>query len=77
MIDGCFNLQRGVSACLMYLDFFSIVAQRAALAVTANCCQNLLPEEFYFIEPSLQLLSSRLAHQVMVMVNRFFFLSNG
>ncbi|KAK7602929.1 hypothetical protein V9T40_006903 [Parthenolecanium corni] len=53
----------GVSACLMYLDFFSIVAQRAALAVTANCCQNLLKEEFYFIEPSLILLSSRLTHQ--------------
>lgn len=54
---------RGVSACLMYLDFFSIVAQRAALAVTANCCQNLLKEEFYFIEPSLALLSTRLTHQ--------------
>ncbi|XP_065214939.1 E3 ubiquitin-protein ligase TRIP12 isoform X3 [Planococcus citri] len=54
---------RGVSACLMYLDFFSIVAQRAALAVTANCCQNLSPEEFYFIEPSLPLLSTRLTHQ--------------
>jgi E3 ubiquitin-protein ligase TRIP12 len=48
----------------MYLDFFSIVAQRAALAVTANCCQNLLKEEFYLIEPSLPLLSARLTHQV-------------
>lgn len=63
-----YYLQSGVSACLMYLDFFSIVAQRAALAVTANCCQNLLKEEFYFIEPSLILLSSRLTHQVTIYV---------
>lgn len=29
----------GVNACLMYLDFFSMNAQRAALSITANCCQ--------------------------------------
>lgn len=54
---------RGVAACLMYLDFFSINAQRAALAITANCCQNLLPDEFNLVQDSLPLLSGRLTHQ--------------
>ncbi|GBL82262.1 E3 ubiquitin-protein ligase TRIP12 [Araneus ventricosus] len=54
---------RGVAACLMYLDFFSINAQRAALAITANCCQNLLPDEFNLVQDSLPLLSARLTHQ--------------
>lgn len=45
----------------MYLDFFSINAQRAALAVTANCCQNVnSEEEFNLVKESLSLLSSRL-----------------
>lgn len=58
------NLQQGVAACLMYLDFFSINAQRAALAVTANCCQNVnTEEEFTLVRESLQLLSNRLTHQ--------------
>lgn len=54
---------RGVAACLMYLDFFSINAQRAALAVTANCCQNLTTEEFVLVQESFSLLSARLTHQ--------------
>lgn len=54
---------RGVSACLMYIDFFSIIAQRAALAITANCCQNVSPEEFTLVSGSLPLLSARLTHQ--------------
>ncbi|KAG8199196.1 hypothetical protein JTE90_016022 [Oedothorax gibbosus] len=54
---------RGVAACLMYLDFFSINAQRAALAVTANCCQNLCLDEFHLVQDSLSLLSARLTHQ--------------
>ncbi|XP_069194930.1 E3 ubiquitin-protein ligase TRIP12 isoform X9 [Procambarus clarkii] len=53
----------GVSACLMYIDFFSTGAQRAALSITANCCQNLTADEFHFIADSLQLLSSRLTTQ--------------
>lgn len=47
----------------MYLDFFSINAQRAALAITANCCQNLLSDEFNLVQDSLPLLSARLTHQ--------------
>ncbi|KAK3095400.1 hypothetical protein FSP39_014206 [Pinctada imbricata] len=31
----------GIQACLMFLDFFSISAQRSALAITANCVQNM------------------------------------
>ncbi|XP_042213589.1 E3 ubiquitin-protein ligase TRIP12-like isoform X2 [Homarus americanus] len=53
----------GVSACLTYIDFFSTGAQRAALSITANCCQNLTADEFHFIAESLQLLSTRLTSQ--------------
>lgn len=59
------SFQRGVEACLMYLDFFSINAQRAALCVTANCCQNLHPDEFHFVAQSLPLLAARLVQQVL------------
>jgi len=51
---------RGVSACLMYLDFFGINAQRAALSITANCCQNLHADEFHFVGGSLAALAGRL-----------------
>ncbi|XP_021937421.1 E3 ubiquitin-protein ligase TRIP12 isoform X3 [Zootermopsis nevadensis] len=54
---------RGVAACLMYLDFFSINAQRAALAITSNCCQNLHADEFHFVADSLSLLANRLPQQ--------------
>lgn len=53
----------GVSACLTFLDFFSINAQRAALAITANCCLNLHPEEFHFVAESLPLLARLLTQQ--------------
>ncbi|XP_039958082.1 uncharacterized protein LOC120773217 isoform X2 [Bactrocera tryoni] len=53
----------GVSACLTFLDFFSINAQRAALAITANCCLNLHPEEFHFVAESLPLLARLLSQQ--------------
>ena len=56
--------QGGVAACLMYLDFFSITAQRAALAVSANCCQNINTDEFHYVRDSLSLLSNRLSQQV-------------
>ena len=46
----------------MYLDFFSIAAQRCALAVSANCCQNLSQDEFHYVRESMDLISSRLAH---------------
>lgn len=51
----------GISACLVYLDFFSINAQRCALSITANCCQNLNIEEFYFVKESLPLLARLLS----------------
>ena len=50
----------GVPACLSYLDFFTINAQRAALSITANCCQNLTRDEFTFVHESLQILSCHL-----------------
>lgn len=53
----------GISACLTYLDFFSIVAQRAALAIAANCCLNMHPEEFHFVAESLPLLARLLSQQ--------------
>lgn len=55
--------QRGVSACLMYLDFFSINAQRNALSITANCCLNLSSDEFQYVGESLPLLANRLSQQ--------------
>ncbi|XP_066255069.1 E3 ubiquitin-protein ligase TRIP12 isoform X1 [Euwallacea similis] len=51
---------RGVSACLTYLDFFPINAQRNAFSVTANSCLNLTSEEFQYVQESLPLLASRL-----------------
>lgn len=51
---------RGVSACLTYLDFFSINAQRSALTIAANCCQNIALEEFPYIANSLDTLSTHL-----------------
>ncbi|XP_063696706.1 E3 ubiquitin-protein ligase TRIP12, partial [Culicoides brevitarsis] len=53
----------GISACLVYLDFFSINAQRCALSITANCCQNLNKEEFEFVRESLPLLARLLSQQ--------------
>ena len=58
----------GIGACLMFLDFFSISAQRAALGVTSNCCQTLTHDEFHYIRDHLALLSGRLSHQVRVQV---------
>ncbi|RWS04790.1 putative E3 ubiquitin-protein ligase TRIP12-like protein, partial [Dinothrombium tinctorium] len=54
---------KGVSACLMYLDFFSINAQRAALSITANCCQNLNGDEFSLVQESLKTLTTHLNNQ--------------
>ncbi|XP_046911812.2 E3 ubiquitin-protein ligase TRIP12 [Dermatophagoides farinae] len=51
---------RGVSACLTYLDFFSIDAQRSALNITANCFQNLSPDDFQYVQDSLSILGSHL-----------------
>ncbi|XP_016997489.2 E3 ubiquitin-protein ligase TRIP12 isoform X7 [Drosophila takahashii] len=53
----------GISACLTYLDFFSIAAQRAALAIAANCCLNMHPEEFHFVAENLPLLARLLSQQ--------------
>jgi len=53
----------GITSCLMFLDFFSITAQRAALAITANACQNLNSDEFHYVRSSLAQLSERLSRQ--------------
>ena len=53
---------KGVPSCLMYLDFFSISAQNKALAITANCCQGLLLEEYPLVVDAIPVLSSRLIH---------------
>ena len=50
----------------MYLDFFSTSAQRAALAVTANCCQNMNTEDFHYVRNSLEMLSARLGKEDQV-----------
>uniref|UniRef100_A0A672HA60 E3 ubiquitin-protein ligase n=1 Tax=Salarias fasciatus TaxID=181472 RepID=A0A672HA60_SALFA len=53
----------GLADCLLYLEFFSINAQRNALAIAANCCQSITPDEFHFVAYSLPLLTQRLTHQ--------------
>uniref|UniRef100_A0A3Q3RR22 E3 ubiquitin-protein ligase n=1 Tax=Mastacembelus armatus TaxID=205130 RepID=A0A3Q3RR22_9TELE len=55
----------GLADCLLYLEFFSINAQRNALAIAANCCQSITPDEFHFVADSLPLLTQRLTHQVL------------
>ncbi|NXD68815.1 TRIPC ligase, partial [Eolophus roseicapillus] len=54
----------GLADCLLYLEFFSINAQRNALAIAANCCQSITPDEFHFVADSLPLLTQRLTHQM-------------
>ncbi|XP_071951146.1 E3 ubiquitin-protein ligase TRIP12-like isoform X2 [Antedon mediterranea] len=53
----------GVSASLLYIEFFSINAQRNSLAVAANCCQSMGQDEFHYVRDSLPLLTGRLQHQ--------------
>ncbi|XP_069069527.1 E3 ubiquitin-protein ligase TRIP12 isoform X5 [Pleurodeles waltl] len=53
----------GLADCLLYLEFFSINAQRNALAIAANCCQSITTDEFNFVADSLPLLTQRLTHQ--------------
>ncbi|KAK2164418.1 hypothetical protein NP493_1414g01032 [Ridgeia piscesae] len=49
-----------IGTCLMYLDFFSVPAQRAALAIAASCCQSITSDEMHFVRDSLPLLTARL-----------------
>ncbi|XP_038050611.1 E3 ubiquitin-protein ligase TRIP12-like isoform X2 [Patiria miniata] len=53
----------GLASCLLYIEFFSIAAQRNALAVAANCCQSIGSDEFNLVVESLILLTGRLQHQ--------------
>ncbi|XP_077467263.1 E3 ubiquitin-protein ligase TRIP12 isoform X2 [Stigmatopora argus] len=53
----------GLADCLLYLEFFSINAQRNALAIAANCCQSITADEFHFVADSLPLLTQRLTLQ--------------
>ncbi|XP_035227054.1 E3 ubiquitin-protein ligase TRIP12-like [Stegodyphus dumicola] len=48
---------KGIEICLMFFDFFSQNAQRAAFAIIANCCQNILYDEFNLVSSSLPQLS--------------------
>ena len=42
---------KGVLACLTYIDFFSIPAQRNALSIASNCCQVGLQHYFLVCSP--------------------------
>jgi len=54
---------KGLPACLMYLDFFSISAQVKALTITANSCQGLQAEEFVLVQEAIPIISSRLRNE--------------
>lgn len=58
--------QGGISACLQYIDFFSMSSQRSALQIVANCCLHMTNEDFLFLSDCLSSLSQRLASQVKV-----------
>ncbi|KAK3738539.1 hypothetical protein QZH41_012052, partial [Actinostola sp. cb2023] len=51
------------TTCLLYLDFFSISAQRSALAIAANCCSSVGPDDFHYVADAVEILSSRLQIQ--------------
>lgn len=53
----------GLGASLLFLDFFSIVAQRSALSIAANCCHSVSSEDFHFVQDSVPVLSQRLTNQ--------------
>ncbi|XP_046854007.1 E3 ubiquitin-protein ligase TRIP12-like isoform X2 [Xenia sp. Carnegie-2017] len=53
----------GMSACLTYLDFFSITAQRSALAIAANCCHFVSGDDFHLITAAIPILSAKLQIQ--------------
>ncbi|CAK8697801.1 unnamed protein product [Clavelina lepadiformis] len=57
----------GLSSCLLYVDFFSLPAQRNALTVAANCCSVLTASDQHadfdmYYESSIPLLVQRLSH---------------
>jgi len=65
----------GLSSCLLYLDFFSLPAQRNALTVAANCCSvlptnNLMSEFEKYYGSSVPLLVQRLTHHVSSLFSR-------
>lgn len=49
-----------LGSALTYLDFFSIEAQRNALQIAANCCQNLRDDEFHMVRDAIPFLTARL-----------------
>ena len=68
----------GFNACLLFLEFFSLPAQRNALKVAANCCccttaasNNMsLSEEFdKFFANSIPMLVQKLSHHVSVLAH--------
>ncbi|CAF2863575.1 unnamed protein product [Rotaria sp. Silwood2] len=51
----------GISACLEYIEFFSITSQNKSLAIVANCCIHILiRNDFNYIREHLENLSNRL-----------------
>lgn len=50
----------GVNAVLTYIDFFSLAAQRSALAIAANCCLNATAAQWSAVRESLAALSARI-----------------
>jgi len=61
------NLQNGISICLMFLEFFSLSAQRSALSVIASCCHDIVcVDDFRYVRDSLDTVIARLTQQVCI-----------
>ena len=71
------DLQNGISICLMFLEFFSMSAQRSALSVVASCCHDIVcVDDFRFIRDSLNMLIARLTQQVCSFYRAMHFSAN-
>eukprot|EP00116_Pleurobrachia_bachei_P013239 sb/3473501/ len=53
----------GLSACLCFIDFFSLNAQRSALNITANCCQVVTVNDGQLFLESVPVLITKLNTQ--------------
>lgn len=52
----------GLSAALMYLDFFNTHVQRTALTIAANCCRNISSDAFAQVQEIVPILTNTITY---------------